>query len=109
MDVALECAGVPETLVWCMAMLRRGGRCAAVGIPLTGVELALRTIVLDELDLVGVRASAGEMRRVIPLIASGEIRAAELITHRFPLAEFSRAFETFVSREGGALKVILHP
>ena len=28
-DVVLECAGVPETVGWALAMLRRGGRCAS--------------------------------------------------------------------------------
>ena len=66
-DVVLECAGVPETLTWAMAMLRRGGRCAMVGIPTEDVALRLQPLVLDELELVGSRASAGEMRRVMPV------------------------------------------
>ena len=40
-DVAIECAGVPETIEWSLEMLRRGGRCAAVGIPTVGVEIAM--------------------------------------------------------------------
>jgi len=64
-DVVLECAGVPATVQWALGMLRRGGRCAAVGIPTVGVEIAMQKLVLDELELVGSRASAGEMRRVM--------------------------------------------
>ena len=63
-DVVLECAGVPETLTWAMEMLRKGGRCAMVGIPTEAVALTIQPIVLNELELVGSRASAGEMRRV---------------------------------------------
>ena len=58
-DVVLECAGVPIAVGWALAMLRRGGRCAAVGIPTVGVEIAMQRLVLDELELVGSRASAG--------------------------------------------------
>lgn len=108
-DVALECAGVPETFTWAVQMLRRGGRCAIVGIPTEPVALALQSLVLDELEIVGSRASAGEMRRVIPFIANGQMRVSELITHRFPLAEYATALDTFNDRSSGALKVIVYP
>jgi L-iditol 2-dehydrogenase len=108
-DVVLECAGVPETLRWAMAMLRRGGRCAMVGIPTEDVGIACQALVLDELELVGSRASAGEMRRVIPLMASGRMRAEELITHHFELADYEQALATFNDRESGAMKIIVNP
>lgn len=108
-DVALECAGVPETVRWSIGLLRRGGRCAAVGIPTAGVELAMQRLVLDELELVGVRASAGEMRRVMPLVEQGRIRVHEMITHRFPLAAYEEALATFNDRSSGAIKIVISP
>jgi len=108
-DVVLECAGVPETIAWGLRMLRRGGRCAVVGIPTRSVELALQALVLDELDLVGSRASAGEMRRVIPLVEDGRIRVRELITHRFPLSDYASALATFNDPASGALKIVVNP
>ncbi len=108
-DVVLECAGVPETIAWGLRMLRRGGRCAVVGIPTRSVELALQALVLDELDLVGSRASAGEMLRVLPLVEQGRIRVRELITHRFPLTEYAAALATFNDPTSGALKIVVNP
>lgn len=108
-DVVLECAGVPETLTWAMGMLRRGGRCAMVGIPTEDVSLACQALVLDELELVGSRASAGEMRRVIPFLANGRMRAEGLITHHFPLTEYDQALATFNDRSSGAIKIIVNP
>jgi L-iditol 2-dehydrogenase len=108
-DVVLECAGVPETLTWAMEMLRKGGRCAMVGIPTEAVALTIQPIVLNELELVGSRASAGEMRRVIPFIANGRMRVKDLITHRFALAEYETALNTFNDRSSGALKIIIEP
>ena len=108
-DVVLDCAGVPSSFRWSIATLRKGGRCAAVGIPVEGVELDLLELVLYEKELVGVRATAGEMRRVIPLVVDGRIRAKELITHRFPLQEFGDALATFNERRDGAMKVIIEP
>jgi L-iditol 2-dehydrogenase len=108
-DRVIEAAGVPDTLRWAMAMLRRGGRCAAVGIPSLGVELDVKPIVLDELELVGSRASAGEMRRVMPHIADGRMRLREIMTHTFPLSDFGQALATFRDRSTGALKITLLP
>ena len=56
-----------------------------------------------------MRATAGEMRRVIPLVADGRIRVNELHTHTFTLDEFQTALDTFNERRDGALKVIIEP
>ncbi len=108
-DVVLECAGVPVTVQWALGMLRRGGRCAAVGIPTVGVEIAMQRLVLDELELVGSRASAGEMRRVMPHVEQGRMRVREMVTHRFPLADYELALATLNDRSSGAIKIIVTP
>ena len=90
-------------------MVRRGGRVAVVGIPLSDAVLPMPRTVLDEIDVVGVRACAGEMPRAITLAAERRIRLAELITHRFSLEDFPEAYATFTERRDGALKVIVRP
>ncbi len=106
-DVVLECAGVPATVAWALEMLRRGGRCAAVGIPAAGVEIAMQRLVLDELELVGSRASAGELRRVMPHVEQGRMRVREMITHRFALVDYPDALATFNDRSSGAIKMVV--
>ena len=108
-DVVLECAGVPATVQLALGMLRRGGRCAAGGIPTQGVEIAMQRLVLDDLELVGSRASAGEMRRVIPHVEQGRMRVREMVTHRFALADYAAALATFNDRSSGAIKIIVNP
>ena len=108
-DVALDCAGVPDSYRWAIAMLHKGGRCASVGIPVDDVTLNLQDLVLYEKELVGVRATAGGMRRAMPLVADGRIRVNELHTHTFPLDDFQTAIDTFNERRDGALKVIIEP
>jgi L-iditol 2-dehydrogenase len=108
-DVVLECAGAPASFRWGIDMLRKGGRCAAVGIPVEDLTLSLQELVLFEKELVGVRATAGEMRQVIPLVADGRIRVKELHTHTFPLEDFAIALATFNERRDGAMKVVVEP
>jgi L-iditol 2-dehydrogenase len=108
-DVVLEAAGTPTTLRWALAMLRKGGRIAAVGIPTEGVQIEVHDLVLYELELAGSRASAGEMRRVMPLIADGRIRLDAIMTHQFALTDFGSALATFRDRASGAIKITLKP
>jgi L-iditol 2-dehydrogenase len=108
-DVVLECAGAPTTVRWGVDMLRRGGRCAVVGIPTEDAAIPVQKLVLDELELVGSRASAGEMRRVMPLVEQGRIRVREVMTHRFALAEYATALATFNDPGSGAIKIIVAP
>lgn len=108
-DVVLECAGAPAAVQVALAMLRRGGRCAAVGIPTAAVEIAMQRLVLDEIELVGSRATAGEMRHVIPLVEQGRIRVRDVITHHFSLADYGQALSTFNDPASGAIKIIIEP
>jgi L-iditol 2-dehydrogenase len=108
-DMVLECAGVPIAVQWALGMLRRGGRCAAVGIPTQGVEIPMQKLVLDELELVGCRATAGEMRRVMPLVEQGRIRIHEVATHRFSMNQYEQAIATFNDPASGAIKIIIVP
>ena len=108
-DVALECSGDPDAVGPCVEMVRKGGRVAAIGIPLDAATIPMRRLVLDEIDLVGVRANAGEMPEAIALAAAGRIRLGELITHHFALEDFADAYRVFTERIDGALKVIVRP
>ena len=65
--------------------------------------------MLDEIELTGVRAAAGEMPEAIALVAAGTPAAGELVTHRFALEDFAEAYRVFTERVDGALKVIVRP
>jgi L-iditol 2-dehydrogenase len=108
-EVALECSGDAVALGQCCELLRKGGRVAVIGIPMEPASIPLQRVVLDEIDVVGVRAAAGEMPQAIALVAAGQVRLGELITHRFPLEDFAEAYATFTERRDGALKVIVKP
>jgi L-iditol 2-dehydrogenase len=108
-DVALECSGAADAVGECVEMVRKGGRIAAIGIPLDDARIPMQRLVLDEIDLVGVRAAAGEMPRAIQLVATGRVRLEALITHRFALEDFADAYGTFTERRDGALKVVVTP
>jgi L-iditol 2-dehydrogenase len=108
-DVALECSGAAEAVGQCASLVRKGGRVAIIGIPMEDARIPIQRIVLDEIDVVGVRAAAGEMPMAATLAGDGRIRLKELITHRYELEDFADAYATFTERRDGALKVIVRP
>jgi threonine dehydrogenase-like Zn-dependent dehydrogenase len=82
---------------------------AVIGIPLEPAPVPLRRLVLDEIQLRGVRAAAGEMPEAIALMTAGRIALRRLITHRFALEDSGEAYRVFTERVDGALKVIVRP
>ncbi|MFQ5860365.1 MAG: zinc-binding dehydrogenase [Dehalococcoidia bacterium] len=108
-DLTVDCAARGSTPRDAVEMTRRGGRVVLTGVPLESVELPLQRLVLEEMDLYGVRGSPNACPEVISLIASGRLNVRAVITHTFPLREFDRAYETFTKRIDGALKVLVKP
>src|SRR5919199_2180594 len=107
--VTIDSAGTADSIRQAVAMTRKGGRVAFTGVPLEPVDLPMQKIVLEEIDLYGVRANRGTMEEAIALMEVGRIRDKAMITHRFPLSRYAEALETFATRKAGALKVLVKP
>lgn len=108
-DVAVDSAGTRESVAQAITMVRKGGRVAFTGIPKEASTIDFQKIVLEEIDLYGVRANRNTMEEIIPLMADGRVPAARLITNHFALTDFHEALRTFNERVDGALKVIVEP
>ncbi len=108
-DMTVDTAARGQTPREAVDMTRKGGRVALIGVPLEPCVLPLQRIVFEEMDVFGVRANPNTCAEVIPLITAGTIDVAAVTTHAFPLADFAQAYDTFVNRIGGALKVLVQP
>ena len=62
-----------------------------------------------EFEIAGSRASAGEMRRVMPHVADGRMRLSAVMTHEFSLSDYADALSTFRDPASGAIKIIIKP
>jgi L-iditol 2-dehydrogenase len=105
----VECAGTPRALAQAVEMVGKGGHISVIGIPLEPAALPVQKLVLEEIDLHGVRANRGTCEEVLPLMARGVIDVKPLLTHHFPLHSFPEALDTFVWRMDGAIKVLIKP
>ncbi len=107
-DVVLECAGTSGSLTDAVEFTRKNGRIGLIGIygesvPINAFKLAQWNITLSGSRAEGDRA----LSKVAPLMGDGRVKARPLITHTFPLSRINEAFQTFIQRTGGAIKVII--
>lgn len=110
-DEVYECSGAPGTLRQSVAMAKRGGKVALIGIPNPPLdeEVPFNRLVLDEIGVFGSRANPNASEAILSLMAGGRIDVNDIITHRFPISRFRDALDTFVGRKDNALKVIVRP
>lgn len=111
-DEAIECSGAPGTFRQAVEMVHKGGRVVLLGVPAAGYvmePIPFKHVVHNEIAIYGVRANPNVSRKVIGLIAAGQLRVDDLVSHTFPLEHFATALDTFVNRRDGAIKVVVEP
>lgn len=109
-DAVFESSGNLEAQEFGLRILARGG-C------LTLMAGAAHGLTLTEASLAGERRLTTSSNNLyedyqigLELLASGRVKVAPMITHRFPLDQAARAFEVARDKwQTGALKVILEP
>ena len=112
-DLVIEFAGTADAARDAIRLARRGGRVVLGGATGQGVELDgidLSMIVRGHLDILGSVANPkGVSGRALALLARGRIDVGSLVTHRFPLERFAEAWQAFIDRRDGAIRVMLIP
>lgn len=108
-DVAIEAAGRPEAMSLAIASARRGGTVLLFSVPELSAQLEVEPyqIFFRELTILGSFINPATQGRAVDLISRGKVQLEPLITHRFPLKEIGRAFETHGKPE--AIKILVEP
>ena len=105
------CSGGSDNLDLCMRSVKKGGKINMIGFfDDASVSIPhLTTVVMNELVISGSRANPNVSDRVLSMLAAGIIKGDKIVTHTFPLEEYGKAIETFVTRKDGAIKVVVEP
>jgi threonine 3-dehydrogenase len=105
-DVGMEMSGNPSAIRSLFTAMNNGGRVALLGLPSNEITVDLNEIIFKGLILKGIygREMFETWYKMVAMLQSG-LDVSGVLTHRFPLAEFEKAFEA--TRSGQTGKVIL--
>ncbi len=106
-DVGLEMSGSPSAMAQMIETINHGGKVALLGIPAGAMTVDWSQVILKGLTLKGIygREMFETWYKMVSLIQAG-INLTDIITHRFPIAEYEKGFE--VMRSGRSGKVVLN-
>lgn len=107
-DVVYETAGSSASLAACWEAVRKEGTLVPLGIYPGIIQTDFNKITMKELRVIGSYGYVWtSWQRTVRLLAERKIRAAELVTHAYPLERFEEAFAA--TQNGAAVKVVLVP
>jgi threonine dehydrogenase-like Zn-dependent dehydrogenase len=100
-DVVYDVVGIPATLNHALRWARAGGAVGLVGATLHRMKLDLTPVWYQEVDLIGTVGhdvvpwegrEIGTFQLAMKWMLTGDISTNLLLTHRFPLDDYRRAF-----------------
>lgn len=107
-DVILECVGVEATITDAVQYARKGSTIVIVGVFGRKPQIDLGLVQDRELTLVGtLMYQRADYERAIELVASGQMKLDEMITHRFPFSRYLDAYHAIEESIAGYLKVMI--
>lgn len=114
-DYAFETAGVKFLQAQIIELVKKKGKIVYIGTAHGDVTIPGKTfelILRGELFITGSWMSftapfpGSEWTAAAEYLAAGKVKVDELISHRFPLQDGIKAFETLTDRNSGAIKVM---
>ncbi len=107
-DTAIEAVGVAATFKLCEDIVGAGGVIANVGVHGAKVDLHLERLWSHNITITTRLVDTVSTPKLLQAILSKKLDPKRLITHRFPLGEVMKAYDTFERAEASlALKVVL--
>lgn len=109
-DMAFECAGVDQAYQAAVNTTRKGARICLVSQTNQPFRLFVNDIGFAERELIGTVAYCGEFATAIDLIASGRVRADDMITAKIPLEQLvSVGYHELMHNSANQVKIIVDP
>lgn len=100
-DVVLECSGAAATVFSNLCMLKTRGVYNQIGVLGADINFNFNIALIKEATIKGsLSHSDYAWKKAIKMVASQQISLKPLITHRFKLDEWEKAFQAFKDKEG---------
>ena len=107
MDVCVEAAGAPETLLSCVEQVCFGGKLSLVGNTKREVTFNHSLLVKKELNIFGSRNSKNEFEPIIDLMLKGKVSVDSIITDVYSIQDVQEAFDALKNNDGSHAKVLI--
>ncbi|MEY8339138.1 zinc-binding dehydrogenase [Lachnospiraceae bacterium 62-35] len=105
-----DCAGTENAFDVCMKATMKGKKMTLVAFYKDAIKADLNAAIRSGVQIHTVRGEGGNnCRRALSLMSQGKASSKPIMTHTFPLEEFDKAYDYFVNRRDGAMKVTLIP
>jgi len=109
-DIVIESSGSESGLNLAIRAAKRMGKILLLGFPHQPIPADFEELALNNKTLFTVRGEGwANVGRGVSLLGQGRVDLKQLITHSFNLTEIEKAFETFIKRIDGAIKVLVKP
>lgn len=109
-EKTFDCAGNSDSVNLCLHSTMPAHVMALVSLYKEMPLLDLNYAVFNGIKISTSRGEGGDnCRRALGLMSQGRINAKKIMTHQFPLEEFSKGLDYFISRKDGAMKVVVLP
>lgn len=107
-DVAIEAAGTPDTFEMAVRLARPGGRIANVGVHGRPATLHLEEQWDRDITVTTGLVDTSSTPALMRMVTTGQLDVSRLVTGRYGLDEFEKAYEIFSrAADNGTLKIAL--
>jgi L-iditol 2-dehydrogenase len=109
-DLTIDCSGSPAVPELFPKVTKRGGKILVVAFYPAPVTLDLSAVVRKDITIYTSRGEGGNnVKRAVALAAAAKLRGADMVTHRFALADIAEALRVVRERDGDPVKVVVVP
>jgi L-iditol 2-dehydrogenase len=112
-DSVIDTVGAAQTFSEATQIIRKGGTICLVGGYTDSLKLFMTPIVSKELQIrgsscYGYSGLKKDFDVAISLIATNQVDAISIVTHRFPLQDIANAFSVAADKTTGSVKVLIN-
>lgn len=108
-DCVIEAVGIPATFELCEELVAPGGTIANVGVHGVKADLHLERLWDRNITITTRLVDTVSTPMLLKAVGAGKLDPAQLITHRFRLADMLAAYDTFgKAASSRALKMLIH-
>jgi alcohol dehydrogenase len=98
-----------HSLQQCIYSMAYRGRAVLMGGCTLEINISYRSILLNELRILGALKAPSDPATVMQMVADGVLNVSHLVTHRYPLEEINEAMDVLETGRGNPIWIVIEP